>query len=135
MAKYTYHTAMGDVEIKISKKWKKLLEQIDSDELTAERKHTRSDHKYAPGEPISLESLLYEGEPLASFNDYIAATELAVDIMRALRLLSETQRRYFIMRRIKGLKYKEIAALEGRQTSTIFRLVESATRKIQKKYR
>ena len=60
----------------------------------SERKHRRKDHKYAPGMPLSLETLSYEGEWLK--DDTAANTLLEIekkhDIETVLLVLTPKQR-------------------------------------------
>jgi RNA polymerase sigma factor (sigma-70 family) len=132
MTNYKYDTATGPVEIEVDERWASLLKEEDADERNSERRHIRPDHKYAPGEPLSLDGARYEGEWLEDRRDEIEAAALSVDLERALRSLTELQRRYFILSRIEGYSYAEIAKADGKQTSTVLRLVEAAAKKLKK---
>ena len=132
MAKYTYQTATGPVEIEVDEHWAATIMAADIAEQNIERRHTRPDHKYAPGEPVSLDSLPYEGEWLEDRRDEIGEAMLSADLERALRSLTELQKRYFILNRLEGYSYAEIARADGKQTSTVLRLVESAAKKLKK---
>ena len=131
MAMYIYESVTGSVEIEIDARWAEVLQAEDIDEENAGRKHTRPDHKYAPGEPVSLDSLRLEGEWFADRNNGIEDVEFSVDLERVLRILTGLQRRYFILTKLRGYSYSEIAKLDGKNASTVFRLAESAVEKIK----
>ena len=96
-----------------------------------ERKHVRSDHKYALGTPISINVLPYDGELLRDRTGDITDIELSVDIKRALEMLTDLQRRYITLYYVEGYNYREIARLDGKSASTIFRLVQSAIKNLK----
>lgn len=131
MAKYTYQTAMGQIEIDVDPYWEKILKAEDALGELNNRKHSRPDHKYAPCAPLSLESLSYEGAWFEDNDDPIAAAELRMNLERALAKLTDLQRRYFTLSRIEGRNYVEIGEYEGKDPSTIQRLVESAEKKVR----
>ena len=132
MAIYTYQTATEPVEIEVEEYWETLLKEADAEESNDDRKHIRPDHKYAPGKPISLDGLVYEGHWAADKREYFGEVELSADLENAFRSLTDLQRRYLIMNRIEGLGYTEIARLEGKRKETIFGIVEGAVRKLKK---
>ena len=132
MAKYTYDTATGPVEIDTDEHWAALLKAEDICEQNAGRKHMRPDHKYAPGEPVSLDGLQYEGEWFEDRGDEFGAVELSADLERAMRSLTDLQRRYFILNRLKGHSYAEIARREGKHKVTVIGIVEASEKKLKK---
>lgn len=132
MAKYIYQTATGSVEIDIDPYWEMVLKAEDALEERNNRKHSRPDHKYASCAPLSLESLHYEGAWFEDDEDHIAVAELLIDLERALARLTDLQCRYYIMARLEGRSYVEIGEFEGKDPSTIQRLVESAEKKVKK---
>lgn len=132
MAKYIYQTATGPVEIDVNTYWGELLKMEDALEELNDRKHSRPDHKYAPCAPLSLESLNYEGAWFEKIEDHIAAAELIIDLVRVLARLTELQRRYFIMARVEGYSYVDIGKYEGKDPSTIQRIVAAAEKRIRK---
>ena len=131
-SKYTYESVTGHIEIEISGEWAAILAAEDKAELNNERRHRRYDHKYAPGEPLSIQSLQYEGEWIADADEGIRMVEASADLDRALMALTELQRRYFTMNRLEGYSYTEIARLEGKNESTVRRLTESAAERVKK---
>ena len=132
MKQYTYQTAMGPVEIEVDENWAALLQAEDIDEQNTGRKHTRLDHKYAPGEPVSLDNVQYGGEWLSDRRDGIEEAVLSADLNRALLTLTDLQRRYFILNRLKGYSYAEIARREGKSKETVFGIIEAAVKKLKK---
>ena len=129
--KYTYESVTGSIEIEIDESWEAILVAMDEAEKNEDRRHHRSDHKYAPGEPISLDNLLYEGDWLADTDDDIASIELAADLEQALLELTELQRRYFLMAYVDGFTCAEIARLEGKNKTTVWKTVEAARERLK----
>jgi len=132
MKNYTYHTATEPVKIEIDEEWAARLNKADVEEIRANRSHTRADHKYAPGEPISFDSLDYFGEWFTDRGDNMEAVKLSLDLERALALLTDLQRQYFIMNRLEGYSCAEIARREGKHKVTVLDIVEAAEKKIKK---
>ena len=131
MANYTYYTVTRPVTIEVDEYWAAILEEEDDRERRGNRRHSRSDHKYAGGAPLALDVSEYEGDWLADPDDAVGAVELSMDLQQALRTLTELQRRYFLMNRIDGYSCAEIARREGRNKSTVSRLVDTASEKIK----
>ena len=129
MKNYTYETRTGMVTIEVDEHWHRKLMEADAKESNSNRCHTRSDHKYAPGEPISLNHLEYW---IADIRDDIALIELAVDLERALSTLTKLQHRYFTMARLHGYSCAQISKLEGKADTTILRTVSAAEKKLKK---
>ena len=131
MKHYTYETVTGSVTIEVDESWHKLLTDEDIAELNNNRRHTRADHKYAPGEPLAFECLEYDGKWFVDHNDAIAPIELLVDLEQALKTLTDVQRRYFVMVRLKGYSYAEIARRECKADTSVMRVVNTADTKIK----
>ncbi len=74
MAIYHYDSVTESIEIDIDQSWAEILKEMDEAEQLNERKHVRPDHKYAPGVPLSLERLRFEGAWFADRDCCIAAT-------------------------------------------------------------
>ncbi len=132
MEKYRYTSATGPIEIEIEPYWAAILKTEDKLLRTAERKHVRPDHKYAPGEPIFLEDLMNRGKEVGMVDDEISASEVATDLERALATLTELQRRYFVLSRLEGYSYAEIARQEGKDSSTVREIVLLGIGKLKK---
>ena len=129
---YIYKTATGNVIVELDESWHDILTTEDHEDFNQERSHTRPDHKYAPGEPVSLNA----GE---STDDWLVfstltsykAVELKVDLEMALETLTPLQRRYFVMNRIWGYKTTEIARFESKAQPTVFEVIMMAEKKIR----
>ena len=132
MKQYIYETLEGNIAIEVDEKWYDWLTEADKAEANQERSHSRPDHKYAPGEPVSLdvEDSLDDWLVFSALTSY-AAVELKVDLERALESLTPLQRRYFIMNRLQGCSSHAIARLEGKAQPVIFRAIMFAERKIK----
>ena len=98
----------------------------------SERKHLRPDHKYAPGIPISMDSISHANDWLVGRSDEIAHVDFSVDLELALATLTEIQRRYFVLVRMEGFSFAEVARLEEKVESTVFRTVKAAEKKLKK---
>ena len=71
MAKYTYESANGPVEIDVDPYWAAVLKSEDGALQRSDRKHKRPDHKYTPCTPLSLENLYCEGKWFEDHDDCI----------------------------------------------------------------
>jgi len=134
VAKYIYYTATGPVEIEIDGYWAVQLAAEDADERNAERKQKRPDRKYAPGVPISINSYQFEGFWIADRSDAYREVVFSLDLKNALRHLNELQRRYFILNRILGYSFAEIARHEGRPRWAVYDNVRAAEKKLKKHF-
>ena len=134
--KYTYETLDGSIAIEVDEKWHEWLSEADKLERNQERKHHRADHKYACGTPLSLDALTHAEDWLVlhTTTSY-AAVELKIDLEIALETLTELQRRYFILSRMHGYSYSEIARSEGKSRMSICETVLAAEGKIKKHLR
>ena len=132
MAKYTYQTATVPVAIDVDEKWAAILMDADNDMENNDRSQTRPDHKYAPGAPVSIDSLQYAGDSLADKSDGIGDAECRADFENAFGSLTVLQRRYFVLARMKGYSYTEIARREGKKKETVFGIVTAAAKNIKK---
>ena len=131
MKNYTYETATGPVLVELDEIWLKLLSDADDEEVNADRRHTRSDHKYAPGRPISLDNPEYGCERYGRQDNAISSAEFSVDLESALSALTELQRRYFVMFHIEDYTYAEIARRGSKDASTVREIVKTAQKKIK----
>ncbi len=132
MAIHTYDSVTGPITIEVDPQWAAMLHLEDEALLRNNRKHSRSDHKYAPGTPLSLERLFLEGKWFEDRNCLIKAAELSLDLISAMKSLTALQVRYFILARIYDYDYVAIGKLVGKHSTTIQRLVESAMKKLNK---
>ena len=70
--------------------------------------------------------------PLPTVEDTVLNIELADIIAGLIVSLTDAQRRRFLMYRVDGLTYKEIAELEECSLRSIYKSVQSVTKKIEK---
>jgi DNA-directed RNA polymerase specialized sigma24 family protein len=96
-----------------------------------ERKHTRSDHKYALGEPLPFLDSIYDGSVIQNRCKEIEGIEFSTDLGRAMGTLTELQCRYFIMNRLLGYGYAEIARRENKHKVTVSGIVKAAEKKVK----
>ena len=132
MNTYIYKTLTGNIPVELDEKWHDWLTEADETQQKQERRHSRSDHKYAPGEPISLnaDNSLDDWLVFSTLTSY-KAIELKIDLEMALETLTALQRRYFALNRICGYSNSEIARTEKKDESAIRRSVEGAEKKIK----
>jgi len=57
-----------------------------------ERRHTRPDHKYAPGKPVSLDAVNINSSQISVGNDELCDSEVSIDLEIAVLTLTELQR-------------------------------------------
>jgi DNA-directed RNA polymerase specialized sigma24 family protein len=132
MCEYTYETATGLVAIRLDEKWLALLAAADASEVIANRKHTRADHKYAPGKPTSLEAMEYIGQWFSGKDESIRHTDFSIDLERAMTTLTKLQHRYVTQVLINGHSYAELARMDGISEAAIRKHVKLAIPKIKK---
>lgn len=136
MKTYTYETLDGIITIEIDEIWCTYLANEDRYEENQERRHIRSDHKYALGEPISFDTAERTEDWLvfSSLTSY-KAVELKIDLEMALKILTPLQKKYFMLNRVLGYSSVEIAKFEGKRQCGIHRSVQQAEKKIRKFFR
>jgi DNA-binding CsgD family transcriptional regulator len=98
----------------------------------SERARFRTDHKYAPGAPVAIDTVDPDGAWISGGRGGLDSVEYSVDLERAMASLTDLQRRYFTLNRLEGYGYAEIARRDGKERSTIKRLVAAAEKKIKK---
>jgi hypothetical protein len=98
----------------------------------AERKHIRTDHKYCPGAPLSLEKADPEGVWIPDRRNELGDIETQIDVANALGTLTELQRFCFIEICLNGRSYRDVAYECGRHFTTIAGTVKAAKEKIKK---
>ena len=81
---------------KVNEQWLTILRAEDKRERTSERKHSRANHKYALGAPLSLDALVYEGDWLTNPRNCIAEIKTKADWEATLSTLTELQQRCFV---------------------------------------
>ncbi|MDR2908975.1 MAG: helix-turn-helix domain-containing protein [Oscillospiraceae bacterium] len=120
------------MEIEVKRDWAAVLEYADTEEKRSERKHTRPDHKYAPGAPISLDSAAPGCALAGDTYDETRDVDTRADFERALDFLSELQRFCVIEICLKGRTYRDVAKELGRDHSTVRDVIRAARLKIKK---
>ena len=133
MQNYTYETVTGPVTIEIDEKWAALLAEADEEEANANRRHSRPDHKYAPGEPVSLDSLIYDGELLTdrNYDGSVETIEFSIDLERAFSVLTELQRLYMTEVYLNGYSYAELERKNGISEAAIRKHIKLALQKMK----
>ena len=127
---YTYKTAVGNISVELDEKWFSLLTSEDKEETNRERRHTRSDHKYAKGTPIQLGDEESADDWLVfGIDTSYKAVDLKIDLEVALKSLTLMQSRYFVLNRMWGYSGREIARLEGKSQTTIAETIVQAQKK------
>ena len=134
MAKYVYYTATESIEIEVENSWAAQLVAEDIREQNSERKQKRPDHKYAPGTPISIDSFQFEGLWIADRCDAFRAVDFSLDLTKALLHLTALQRRYYILTRVDGYSFAEIARQDGKLRGTVYSTVKAAEEKLRKHF-
>ena len=98
----------------------------------SERKHIRSDRKYARGTPQSLDAMIQEDcEPAEAFN-CIADTDEKIDAEYTLNILTEFQKRCFVEVRLNGKTQSEVALELGVSRESVKQAVLGAVKKLKK---
>ena len=131
MKNYTYQTTTEILSIEIDPIWHGILAEEDKKENNDNRKHTRADHKYALGLPVSLELLYETGTDPIDIQNEISYTDLSMDLTNALDTLTDLQRLYFIMSRFEGYSNAEISRISGKTEGAIRKSLKSAEEKIK----
>ena len=99
-----------------------------------ERKHHRSDRKYSPGTPASLDGAEYGYTCIAdnSAADDLLDLEQTADIETALQVLSSKERALVQTLVFDGITCAEYAEINGLNKSTVSRNLERARKKLKK---
>ena len=131
MKYYTYESVTGPITIEIDEQWCALLLDTDISDINAERRHTRADHKYALGAPISISELTNVGIDIPDRQSSFTDMELDIDLERALSTLTELQRRYFVLSHVHGYSTAEIARIYNKDKSTIREALKTVNTKLK----
>lgn len=98
----------------------------------AERKHKRTDHKFCPGKPLSIEDKDSNQVWIGVACDELSEVEMSVDIENALSTLTELQRYCFVEVCLKERSYTAVAKERNRHHSTIQEAVSASRKKLKK---
>ena len=97
-----------------------------------ERKHTRSDRKYAPGTPVAIDAVDPESVWISGGRGGLDDAEFSIDLEAALLKLTELQRFCFVEICIRDRAYRDVAAERGKSLGTITDAIQSAKEKLKK---
>jgi uncharacterized protein YerC len=92
----------------------------------SERKHERSEPKYAPGAPVAIYEIDPDNEWIACGRNEIGDAEFNIDLEAALSTLTQLQRFCFTEIYVHGRGYVDIADESGKSLGTISRAVRRA---------
>ena len=134
MNHYTYESVTGPITIEINEQWYSFLTNADTADSNAERRHTRPDHKYAPGTPISINELETAGIDIVDQQNGFLDVELDIDLDKALTTLTVLQRRYFVLAHLHGYSNAEIGRIYGRDRSTIREALKTVNAKLKNNF-
>lgn len=98
----------------------------------SERKHTRSDHKYAPGTPAVIDTVDPDNAWISDSRDYFGETETRLDIESALATLPSAQSELVRAVVLGGLTPAEYARDKHINKSVVSRTLGRARKKIKK---
>jgi len=129
--KYTYRTVLGLVTIEVDEKWHGLLEQLDTEEANANRRHIRNDHKYAPGTPISLNTVDESAEIPCKPRNIPDMAGIINDLRTALERLTHMQRFCFIETELGGRTQQSVADELGIAQKNVNKHIKAARKKIK----
>ena len=129
---YIYKTAVGNISVELDEQWFAVLTSEDKEEANRERRHTRSDHKYAKGTPIQLGDEESADDWLVfGIDTSYKAVDLKIDLEMAMKTLTPLQSRYFVLNRMWGFTTSNIARLEGKSQPVIYEAIGQAQKKIK----
>jgi|GEM_PF-2468630 len=129
---YIYKTAVGNISVELDEKWFDILASEDKNEANQERRHTRSDHKYAKGTPILIGDEESADDWLVfGIDTSYKAMDLKIDLEMAIKYLTPLQSRYFVMNRMWGYTTSDIARFEGKSQPVIYEAIRQAQKKIK----
>ena len=98
----------------------------------AERKHTRNDHKYAPGIPVAIDMIDPDCAWISSGRNTMDEVEFKIDMEAALSTLTDLQRRSFCGVRLDGRTQKDVADELGISRDSVKQAIEGAIKKLMK---
>ena len=96
------------------------------------RKHMRSDHKYCPGTPISIEDADIEGIWIKSNFDEFNKIEIRIDLINAIKSLTQLQRFCFIEIVLKERTQDSVANEIGKSRTNVRYAVNAAKKNLKK---
>ena len=106
---YEYKTATGSVQIEEDEKWIAILEELDKEEASNNRKETRR-HSTLDNDVDDAEWLAYEDEGLKQL---LFENEGDTRVQKTLKQMKSAQREILIAIYSEGIKQEEYAAKLG----------------------
>jgi len=97
-----------------------------------ERRHTRSDHKYASGVPLSFDDSAFINDLYADRCDEIDNVDFSIDMERAFVTLTELQKKYVIQVFVNGFSYADLAKKDNISETAIRKHIKLALPKLKK---
>jgi hypothetical protein len=97
-----------------------------------ERKHTRSDHKYAPGTPVALDAVDPDGAWISSGRGGIDDVDFSIDLEAALSALTELQRFCFVEVVMNERTQESVAAEIGKTRANVMYAIGAAKNNLKK---
>jgi len=97
-----------------------------------ERRHTRSDHKYAPGIAIAIDTIDPDGAWIRSERNGLSEVEIEHDLEIALSELTDLQRRCFIEVRLNERTQTDVADELGISRESVKQAISGALKKLKK---
>jgi len=96
-----------------------------------ERKHTRPDHKYAPGKPVAIDMVDPHGDWISGGHGDLDDVEFSIDFKTALTTLTELQRFCFVEVALNGRTQQSVADELGIKQQVVDRHIRAAKKKIK----
>jgi DNA-binding CsgD family transcriptional regulator len=97
-----------------------------------ERKHTRSDHKYAPGTPVAIDVVDPNSAWIGGDKGGLCEVEFGIDLEIALAQLTSLQRSSFIEVRLNGRTQADVATALGVSRESVKQAINGALKKLKK---
>ena len=97
-----------------------------------ERKHTRPDHKYAPGMPVAIDVVDPSGEWISNGRGGLDDAEFNIDLEAALSKLTELQRFCFVEVVLNGRTQESVAIEIGKTRENVKYAIGAANKNLKK---
>jgi len=96
----------------------------------SERRHVRADHKYAPGAPVSIDTVDPEGDTISARRSGLEVIDAMIDLEAAMSSLTPLQRSSFAAVRLDGLTQAEAAKALGVSRESVKQAIGGALKKL-----
>jgi len=97
-----------------------------------ERKHTRPDHKYAPGTPVAIDAVDPESAWISGGRCGLDDAEFNIDLESALAILTDSQRHCFVEVVLNDRTQPSVAEDLGITQQGAMNHIKAATKKLKK---